>query len=54
MWEYHAQAQVLVNGEWKWVDGTLNDEPEYSIDGEIYYWDVSIYEMFLKQNNALR
>lgn len=54
MWTHHAQAQVKVNGEWKWVGNGIQDEPEYSIDGEIYYWQVSIYEMFLKQNNALR
>jgi hypothetical protein len=44
---------VKVNGEWKWVDGTLNDEPEYSIDGEIYYWDVSIYEGYLRMQGKL-
>jgi hypothetical protein len=53
MWTHHAQAQVLVNGEWKWVSNGLQDEPEYTIDGEIYYWDVSIYEGYLRMMGRL-
>lgn len=53
MWEYHAQAQALVDGEWKWVSNGLHDEPEYSIGGEIYYWDVSIYEGYLRMMGRL-
>lgn len=54
MWTHHAQAQVKVDGTWKWVSNGLQDNPDYTIDGEIYYWQPDIYEMFLKQNNALR
>ena len=52
-WEYHAQAQVLVNGQWKWVSGGLQDEPEYTVDGEIYYWDAGIYEAYLRMQGKL-
>lgn len=50
MWTHHAQAQVYVGGEWKWVSGgEISDSPEYSIDGEIWYWDAGIYRAFLEQ-----
>lgn len=52
MWTHHAQAQVLVGSEWKWVNSGLQDEPQYSIDGDIHYWQPSIYESYLKQKNA--
>lgn len=51
IWEYHAQAQVLIDGEWKWVDGdTVSDHPTYSIDGEMWYWNVNIYQAVLEQH----
>jgi hypothetical protein len=31
----------------------MNDEPTYTIDGEIYYWDVSIYEGYLRMQGRL-
>ena len=51
LWTHHAQAQVLVNNEWKWVDGTdLADSPTFSIaDNEIYYWRPVDYAGFLKK-----
>jgi len=50
IWEHHAQAQVFVEGEWKWISGgEISDSPEYSIDGEIYYWDAGIYRAVLEK-----
>lgn len=53
IWTHHAQAQVYVDNEWKWV-GTLGleDSPTFSIaDNEIYYWRATDYAGFLKLNN---
>jgi hypothetical protein len=53
IWEYHAQAQAKVNGEWLWIDGNiLSEKPTYTIDNDIWYWQPEIYEAVLKQNNA--
>jgi hypothetical protein len=49
-WDYHAQAQALVGDQWRWVSGHgLSDYPEYTIDGEVYEWQPSIYEAFLRK-----
>jgi len=53
IWTHHAQAQVLVENEWKWV-GTmgLENTPTFSIaDDEIYYWRATDYAGFLKLKN---
>lgn len=53
IWEFHAQAQAKVDGEWMWIDGgTLSKRPLYTIDNDIWYWQPEIYEAFLKQQNA--
>lgn len=52
LWDYHAQAQAKIDGKWMWVDRGVSDSPEYSIDGEIYYWRTSDYRAVLKQNGA--
>ena len=50
MWTHHAQAQVFVNGEWKWVGAFgLSDRPTFSVQGDIYYRDAREYEAFLKR-----
>ncbi|NLT23570.1 MAG: hypothetical protein GXX82_11035 [Syntrophorhabdus sp.] len=53
MWTHHAQAQVYVNNRWKWVGVLgLSDSPTFSVaNGEIHYWDVTDYVLFLKKNN---
>ncbi|MHB8109000.1 MAG: hypothetical protein ACYDHW_03080 [Syntrophorhabdaceae bacterium] len=53
LWTHHAQAQVQVGDNWKWV-GTLglSDNPSFAIsDNEIHYWRVTDYAAFLKQQN---
>lgn len=53
IWKYHAQAQVKMDNEWKWV-GKFgpSDNPTFSIQGDIYYWQPEIYEAYLKQQGA--
>ena len=53
-WDYHAQAQVLVNDRWLWVSGHgLSDYPSYTVENnEMYEWQPSIYEAFLRQQGA--
>jgi len=53
LWTHHAQAQVLIDGKWKWVGILgLSDSPTFSIaDDEIYYRGVGEYTAFLKTNN---
>ncbi len=53
IWDHHAQAQVLVDNEWKWVGPLgLSDAPSYTIaDNEIFYWRPIDYSAFLKQQN---
>ncbi len=53
MWTHHAQAQVYVNNRWKWVGMFgLSDRPTFSVaNGEIHYWEVTDYVLFLKKNN---
>lgn len=52
-WDYHAQAQALVGDRWLWISWHgLSEHPTYHIDDEIYYWQPSIYEAFLKQKGA--
>ena len=53
LWTHHAQAQVLVDNEWKWIKGTeLSDSPAFSIaDNELYYWRVSDYASFLRASH---
>ena len=53
MWTHHAQAQVYVGNEWKWVETLgLSDSPTFSIaDNEIYYWRATDYASFLKKSN---
>lgn len=53
IWTHHAQAQVYVDNEWKWVGALgLEDSPTFSIaDNEIYYWRATDYAGFLKKNN---
>ena len=52
LWTHHAQAQVYVDNEWKWVGKFgLSDSPTFSIaDNEIYYWRAADYASFLKKN----
>ena len=53
LWRHHAQAQVFIDDQWKWV-GTLglSDSPTFSIaDNEIHYWEAANYALFLKRNN---
>lgn len=48
MWTHHAQAQVLVDGEWKWVGMLgLSDRPTYSVQGDITYRDAREYHEWL-------
>jgi hypothetical protein len=49
LWTHHAQAQVKVNNEWKWVDGGIEKGPRFTVDGEIILWRVTDYEAYLKQ-----
>ena len=49
LWTHHAQAQALVNGEWKWVDGKVQEGPKFSVEGEVILWRVTDYEAYLKQ-----
>lgn len=51
LWDHHAQAQVLVGNEWKWVNmDSFHDSPAFSIENnEIYYWRPVDYAAFLKQ-----
>lgn len=51
LWTHHAQAQVLVDKEWKWVEGPeLLNSPTFTIaDGEIHYWRATDYASFLKK-----
>ena len=50
IWEFHAQAQVFINGEWKWADGdSVSERPMYTIDNDIWYWQVNIYQAVLEQ-----
>jgi len=53
LWTHHAQAQVYIDNEWKWVEALgLSDSPTFSIaDNEIYYWRPTDYASFLKKNN---
>lgn len=53
IWQHHAQAQVFKNNRWRWAMGdVLSDESVYSIDKDIWYWQVGIYEAYLKQQGA--
>lgn len=51
LWTHHAQAQVLVENEWKWVEGSeLFSSPTFTIaDNEIHYWRATDYASFLKK-----
>ena len=50
IWTHHAQAQALVDGEWKWIsNGQIEDKPEYSMAGECDYWDAGIYRAVLEK-----
>ena len=49
LWTHHAQAQVFVNGQWRWVDGKVQEGPRFTVDGEIILWRVTDYEAYLKQ-----
>lgn len=50
IWDFHAQCQVKVGDEWKWSSGgILEDNPEYSMDGEVYEWQTKIYKGMLQQ-----
>ena len=48
IWKYHAQAQVYKDEKWMWAEGeNLYNEPTYTLGGEIYYWQTSIYKAVL-------
>ncbi len=48
LWTHHAQAQVLVDGQWKWVGMvSLTDTPTFSIQGDVTYWQPTIYQEWL-------
>ena len=48
LWTHHAQAQVKVDGKWKWVGMvSLTDTPTFSIQGDVTYWQPSIYQGWL-------
>ena len=48
LWTHHAQAQVKVNGEWKWVGAFgLTDRSTFSIQGDITYRDAREYHEWL-------
>jgi len=51
IWTHHAQAQVLIGNEWKWVEGReLSDHSTFSIaDNEIFYWRATDYSSYLKK-----
>lgn len=52
-WDYHAQAQVLIGDKWYWISSGLSEVSTYTIkDNEMYYWQPSIYEAYLKQQGA--
>lgn len=51
-WDYHAQAQIFKDNKWVFVNGeNLSDNSTYSIDGEEYYWQPSIYKAYLIQQD---
>jgi hypothetical protein len=48
LWEAHAQAQVKVDGKWKWMDDwfgyvTLNDEPSLTPTGYVLFYSIPEY-----------
>ena len=48
LWTHHAQAQVLVDGQWKWVGMvSLTDTPTFSVQGDITYRDAREYHEWL-------
>jgi len=55
-WEAHAQAQVKVNGQWKWMNDLfgyviLNDEPSLTPTGYVLFYSIPEYLEMLKRGS---
>ncbi|PKN17335.1 MAG: hypothetical protein CVU71_16260 [Deltaproteobacteria bacterium HGW-Deltaproteobacteria-6] len=56
LWDAHAQAQVKVDGEWKWMDDwfgyvILGDEPALTPTGYMLFYSIPEYLEVLRQGS---
>lgn len=55
-WDAHAQAQVKVDGKWKWMTDLfgyviLNDEPSLKPTGYVLFYSIPEYLEILRQGS---
>lgn len=52
IWSRHAQGQVLINGQWRWIGLTgPTDRSTFSIQGDIVYLDPQEYKARLEEQD---
>jgi len=55
-WDAHAQAQVKIDGKWKWMTEWygyvfINDEPAYEPTGYVLFYSIPEYLEVLKKGS---
>lgn len=55
-WDAHAQAQVKIDGKWKWMDDwfgyvTIENEPAYAPTGYVLFYSIPEYLEILSKGS---